>query len=356
MAAEQRLLIEQLFGREGLYNSHSSSSSFSSSYDRDRNGNGRYGGGSGGGGGGDSGSISGGRGGRSAPMNLTDHRICKSFLVGTCPHDLFIGTKEDMGRCKKLHLEKYKIMYESEKRKYEKHLQEQQQQQQQQNGKSGDSQPSEENKDDSNNNNSQQGVLGPAPISITNPTSTSNHNINNKAPVALSEEDERIKRMIEQFEYEHMRNLEYYIDEVNHKIDIAEENLKHTAEEQAKIDQVAKDLDNMDIRIGLLTQEIELLVASQKQVTKALIETNKLNELLKKRSTFAAAVRELSDNIGQAGQQKLEVCNVCGAYLSRLDSDRRLADHFIGKIHLSYVQMRKALKQLKTKHAHNQYL
>jgi len=30
--------------------------------------------------------------------------------------------------------------------------------------------------------------------------------------------------------------------------------------------------------------------------------------------------------------QKLRVCDVCGAYLSVLDSDRRLADHFGGKV------------------------
>ena len=31
-------------------------------------------------------------------------------------------------------------------------------------------------------------------------------------------------------------------------------------------------------------------------------------------------------------QSKLQVCDVCGAYLSRLDNDRRLADHFAGKV------------------------
>ncbi|KAK5125577.1 splicing factor, partial [Cryomyces antarcticus] len=43
---------------------------------------------------------------------------------------------------------------------------------------------------------------------------------------------------------------------------------------------------------------------------------------------------------------KLQVCDVCGAYLSRLDNDRRLADHFYGKMHLGYAQMRKTWEQL----------
>lgn len=37
---------------------------------------------------------------------------------------------------------------------------------------------------------------------------------------------------------------------------------------------------------------------------------------------------------------------MCGAYLSRLDNDRRLADHFYGKMHLGYAQMRKTWEGL----------
>lgn len=53
-------------------------------------------------------------------------------------------------------------------------------------------------------------------------------------------------------------------------------------------------------------------------------------------------LKALSDTSGPSGHQKLQVCDVCGAYLSRLDNDRRLADHFYGKMHLGYAQMRKA--------------
>ncbi|GMM35847.1 Luc7 protein [Saccharomycopsis crataegensis] len=261
MAAEQRLVLEQLFGRDNLYNLPSQSS---------------Y------------------RPSRSQPLNLFDNRICKSFLVGTCPHDLFSGTKEDMGRCKRIHLEKYKIQYESEKRNYEKRLE--------------------------------------------------------ASGGKLSEDDKRIQRMVEEFEYDYMQDLEYHINEVAHKIVVAEDNLRHTPEEQQKIDKITKDLDNMDIRIGLVTQEVDLLT-KKGQLVKALIESNKLNELLEQRNKFSKSVREITDKIGQANQQKLEVCSVCGAYLSRLDSDRRLADHFTGKIHLGYVTMRSELSVLRKKRA-----
>lgn len=57
-------------------------------------------------------------------------------------------------------------------------------------------------------------------------------------------------------------------------------------------------------------------------------------------------LRALSDTGGPSGHQKLQVCDVCGAYLSRLDNDRRLADHFYGKMHLGYAQMRKSYEAL----------
>lgn len=57
-------------------------------------------------------------------------------------------------------------------------------------------------------------------------------------------------------------------------------------------------------------------------------------------------LRNLTETGGPSGHQKLQVCDVCGAYLSRLDNDRRLADHFFGKMHLGYAQMRKSYDQL----------
>jgi hypothetical protein len=50
---------------------------------------------------------------------------------------------------------------------------------------------------------------------------------------------------------------------------------------------------------------------------------------------------------GTPQQQKLRVCDICSAYLSIYDSDRRLADHFGGKLHIGYLQIREKLTQLK---------
>jgi hypothetical protein len=49
-------------------------------------------------------------------------------------------------------------------------------------------------------------------------------------------------------------------------------------------------------------------------------------------SPFQRELQRLSETGGASGHQKLRVCETCGAYLSVLDSDRRLADHFGGKV------------------------
>lgn len=45
-------------------------------------------------------------------------------------------------------------------------------------------------------------------------------------------------------------------------------------------------------------------------------------------------------------QQKLRVCEVCGAYLGLQDNDRRLADHFGGKLHLGFIDIREKHEKL----------
>lgn len=50
---------------------------------------------------------------RHAQLSLTDPKVCRSYLVGTCPHDLFTNTKQDLGQCPKVHSEPLKTEYEA---------------------------------------------------------------------------------------------------------------------------------------------------------------------------------------------------------------------------------------------------
>lgn len=211
---------------------------------------------------------------RRRDVEMTSSRVCKAFLVGNCPHDLFAGTKLNIGKCPQLHLEKHKLEYEYRTKKGE---------------------------------------------------------------------------VFPEFEHEYYKTMRKYIDEIDNTIAVALRRLEHTPEEKEKIASVTRELDAVDNKIGLMTLEIAHLGLAN-EVHKALHENIKLDKLLREREVLAEQARIIAENVGQSSQQKLQVCEVCGAYLSRLDSDRRLADHFIGKIHLGYVQMRVEFAELKRKY------
>lgn len=77
------------------------------------------------------------------------------------------------------------------------------------------------------------------------------------------------------------------------------------------------------------------------EVSRSQDELFRVRQAMQAKSERERELKALSDTSGPSGHQKLQVCDVCGAYLSRLDNDRRLADHFYGKMHLGYAQMRR---------------
>lgn len=64
----------------------------------------------------------------------------------------------------------------------------------------------------------------------------------------------------------------------------------------------------------------------------SIAQLTKAEALKAEKSDKERELQNLSDTSGASGHQKLRVCDICGAYLSVLDSDRRLADHFGGKV------------------------
>lgn len=50
---------------------------------------------------------------RASQVSLTDPKVCRSYIAGTCPHDLFTNTKQDLGQCPKIHAESLKEEYEA---------------------------------------------------------------------------------------------------------------------------------------------------------------------------------------------------------------------------------------------------
>ncbi|KIN01132.1 hypothetical protein OIDMADRAFT_54272 [Oidiodendron maius Zn] len=214
---------------------------------------------------------------RSAQLSITDSKICRSFLVGSCPHDLFTNTKQDLGPCPKVHSEPLKTEYE-------------------------------------NASSSEKAKWG--------------------------------------FEYDYMRDLQKYIDECNRRIDIAQRRLEKTPDEIRQTNALLKQISDLSksVETGLL--EIQVL-GEQSEVSRAYEEFFRIRQAMQTKGDKERELKALSDTSGPSGHQKLQVCDVCGAYLSRLDNDRRLADHFYGKMHLGYAQMRRTYdafpKELKSR-------
>lgn len=70
-------------------------------------------------------------------------------------------------------------------------------------------------------------------------------------------------------------------------------------------------------------------------------------ENTKKEKTSAEIEYRNSMPASSYQQQKLRVCEVCSAYLGIHDNDRRLADHFGGKLHLGFITIRERLDGLR---------
>lgn len=71
---------------------------------------------------------------------------------------------------------------------------------------------------------------------------------------------------------------------------------------------------------------------------------HRANYILQESSTgiFQLEVRAMAPS-----QQRLRVCETCGAQLNILDHESRLADHYGGKMHLGMVDIREKYEALK---------
>ncbi|CAI2188580.1 15376_t:CDS:2 [Funneliformis geosporum] len=163
-----------------------------------------------------------------------------------------------------------------------------------------------------------------------------------------SEYEESKKRKECDYEGEFERNLATFVAECDRKIASAQKRLDKTPEDSAKVTQLMKEIENLATEISELTKEVEVL-GEEGKVTESMkllqdVEDKKALKIEKEKEHKNSA-----EGNGPSQQQKLRVCEVCSAYLSIFDSDRRLADHFGGKMHLGYLKIRELLKELKEK-------
>jgi len=163
-----------------------------------------------------------------------------------------------------------------------------------------------------------------------------------------SEYEEAKKQRDVDYELEFERSLGNFVSDCDRKISSAQKRLDKPPEDSAKITQLTKEIENLASEISELTKEVEVL-GEEGKVTESM---DRLHEVDIKKGQKADKEKELKNTMeggSPSQQQKLRVCEVCSAYLSIFDSDRRLADHFGGKMHLGYLKIRDLLKELKEK-------
>ncbi|XP_041714320.1 putative RNA-binding protein Luc7-like 1 isoform X1 [Coregonus clupeaformis] len=148
------------------------------------------------------------------------------------------------------------------------------------------------------------------------------------------------------FELDAVDHLESFIADCDRRTELAKKRLVETQDEiSAEVAEKAETVHELNEEIGKLLAKAEQLGA-EGNVDEA---QKVLQEVEKVRSRKRDAEEEYRNSMPASSfqQQKLRVCEVCSAYLGLHDNDRRLADHFGGKLHLGFIQIREKLEALK---------
>jgi len=142
------------------------------------------------------------------------------------------------------------------------------------------------------------------------------------------------------------RFLDELVYECDKTIERQEHKLKETEAEKMENDPMTRQIAELQAQAEKageegkvdeyirLSGEIKLLEQKRQHQQVMLIPTGAAGEVIQQHGP-------------QSQQQKLRVCEVCSCFLSKFDSDKRLADHFNGKLHVGYVTIREKLEELK---------
>ncbi|KAK7929989.1 hypothetical protein WMY93_006384 [Mugilogobius chulae] len=148
------------------------------------------------------------------------------------------------------------------------------------------------------------------------------------------------------FELDAAEHLQSFINDCDRRTEMAKKRLAETQDEiSAEVAAKAERVHELNEEIGKLLARAEQL-GGEGNVDEAqqLLEKVENTRILKKE---AEDVYRNSMPASSFQQQKLRVCEVCSAYLGLHDNDRRLADHFGGKLHLGFIEIREKLEKLR---------
>lgn len=141
-----------------------------------------------------------------------------------------------------------------------------------------------------------------------------------------------------------MEQLSVFVADADRKTEQARKRLLETQETLSdEVQGKADKIHQLGEKIGETLAKAEQLGA-EGLVDESMKMMEEIDQLRKEKGQVEAEYRSLIP-AATYQQQKLRVCDVCCAYLGIHDNDRRLADHFGGKLHLGFIKIRDTLKE-----------
>ncbi|XP_001945308.1 putative RNA-binding protein Luc7-like 2 [Acyrthosiphon pisum] len=140
-------------------------------------------------------------------------------------------------------------------------------------------------------------------------------------------------------------HLKAFISNCDRRAEGARKRLLETQEElTAEVAEKANAVHELAEKIGKKLAKAEELGA-QGLVDDSLKLMGEIEDLQKKKKEAQDIYKNAMPKSSYLRKQ-LRVCDVCSAYLGVHDSDQRLIDHFGGKLHLGFVEIREKLSEL----------
>nr|CAG4644233.1 EOG090X0BOE [Lepidurus arcticus] len=147
------------------------------------------------------------------------------------------------------------------------------------------------------------------------------------------------------YDIDAMEHLQSFISDCDRRTEAAKKRLAETQEElTAEVAGKANKVHELAENIGQKLAKAEHMGA-EGLVEESMKMMEEVEDIRKKKVQAELDYRN-SMPASTYQQQKLRVCEVCSAYLGIHDNDRRLADHFGGKLHLGFIKIREKLADL----------
>eukprot|EP01125_Pyxidicula_operculata_P019257 TRINITY_DN696_c0_g1_i9.p1 TRINITY_DN696_c0_g1~~TRINITY_DN696_c0_g1_i9.p1 ORF type:complete len:295 (+),score=56.67 TRINITY_DN696_c0_g1_i9:1209-2093(+) len=157
------------------------------------------------------------------------------------------------------------------------------------------------------------------------------------------------QRKFKDYGYEKLlaRRLDDIIRDCDKLIERQDKKLKDLESEKLENDPISRQIAELQQQAEKLGEEGNVDEYMKKNAEIEQLKQKRHQQQLNIQIPTGAAGEVIQQHGTQSQQQKLRVCEVCACLLSKFDSDKRLADHFTGRTHVGYQNVRQKLEELK---------